>query len=74
MIAYGDLKPNEKAIKMMHSQIQTLFSKLLKEPSFNMKDSKGKVSKYFEIVFEEDKKTYDELLKVYKRATKGTRK
>jgi hypothetical protein len=25
MIAYGDLKPNEEAIKMMHSQVQVLF-------------------------------------------------
>lgn len=71
MISYGDANPTEKAIKMMHSQIQTLFSKIFFK---TLKLNSAEIKKYIYKIFEEDVNNYEEFIKLYKNATKGTKK
>lgn len=50
MISYGDLSPIEKTVKMMHSQVQTLFSKVF-DRKIKQKLSSTETIKYLAKIF-----------------------
>ena len=50
MISYGDLNPIEKTVKMMHSQVQTLFSKIF-DKKIKQKLSSVDTMKYLAKIF-----------------------